>query len=395
MNLKQLKSFVAVAETGSLSRASDRLRLAQAAMSRQISLLEYTVGRELFIRSSRGMQLSDAGRELFARVAGLLVQLERSIDDVRSLSTTPSGYVALGMMPSVSTFFAGRVAVRVAAELPKVSLRIVEGYTGHLIDWLQRGELDVSLLYGPAADYHLRMTDLLHEELVLVGTPGSSLLAQSSVALSSLSQVKLVLPSSPHGLRLVVEKAAKTARTKLDIAFEADSFAVLKDLAKAGLGYTILPLSAISLEHQLGMLGYTQISQPKVRREVVLGLPANRTDTRATKAVASLVLDEIGELLQSGRWKAQPSREIKALMTPVAQAVRPPVAESRPKPRGATLRKGQWWASQLASLVNLEPGVAEPQRHYCKLVDQAFAEDVQCNQHSKCNNRGVAKNGTI
>ena len=165
---------------------------------------------------------------------------------------------------------------------------------------------------GPAGDYHLGVTDLLREDLVLVGTPGSKLVSKEDVAVADLGKVKLVLPSNPHGLRLAVEKAAKSAHTRLNIAFEADSFAVLKDLVKAGLGYTILPLSAITLERRLKMLDFAPLDDPKVERQVVLGLPTNRTDTRATKAVAALVLDEITQLLRASparlsRWGAAPA----------------------------------------------------------------------------------------
>ena len=138
MDLKQLRTFIMVAESGSLSSASDRLRLAQPALSRQIKLLEDEIGFDLFIRSGRGMQLTEHGGVLLSRVAGLIKQLDDSIQDVRSLLAEPTGHVVLGCIPTASHVVAGRIAVRVAAELPQVSLRIVEGYAGHLIDWLQQ-----------------------------------------------------------------------------------------------------------------------------------------------------------------------------------------------------------------------------------------------------------------
>ncbi len=311
MDLKRLRTFIRVAEDGSLSKASDRLRLAQPALSRHIKLLEAEIGHDLFVRDGRGMQLTEAGQELLARIGGLVQQIEKSINDVRSLASAPQGHVALGMMPTVSYILSARVAKRVATELPDVSLRIVEGYAGHLIDWLHRGEIDATLLYGPGSDLHLRVTDLLLEELVLVGPANSDLDPKTPVPVSTLGKLKLVLPSKPHGLRSVVESAAARARTNLRIQFEADSFRVLKDLVEEGLGYTVLPISAIYREQRQGKFKYAHLVKPKVVRHVILALPPSRTDTRATSAVVSLVLDEIGKLVKSGQWQAYSLPDMK------------------------------------------------------------------------------------
>lgn len=318
MDLKQLRTFIRVAETGSLSKASDRLRLAQPALSRQIGMLEAEIGRRLFVRHGRGMQLTEAGQQLLERVAGLVRQLETSVDEVRSLSHAPAGHVALGMTPTVSAVLAGRVAVRVAAELPQVSLRIVEGYGGHLVDWLHRGEVDVGLLYGPASDLHLRVTELLFEELALVGPRSAGLDSADPFPVSRLGDLRLVLPSRTHGLRAVVEAASDKARTGLCVQFEADSYRVLTELVEAGLGFTILPRSAVPQGAHGARFSTARLGDPAVVRQVVLGLPSSRTDTRATAAVTSLVLNEIAGLVAAGGWQAHPAPPLAALMRKAA-----------------------------------------------------------------------------
>ncbi|WEZ85468.1 LysR substrate-binding domain-containing protein (plasmid) [Rhizobium sp. 32-5/1] len=167
------------------------------------------------------MHLTQEGEELLSRVSGLVAQLEKSIEDVRSLSSKPAGQVALGLIPSVSDVVAGRVAMRVARDYPDISLRIVEAYAGHLIDWLHRGDIDAALIYGPSTDLHLRMRELFFEELVLV-SPASICLPGDKLRVETLGEMKLVLPSRPHGLRLVVEAAAEKARVHLNVRYEAD-----------------------------------------------------------------------------------------------------------------------------------------------------------------------------
>ena len=164
-----------------------------------------------------------------------------------------SGQVALGMMPTIASVLAGPLARRVALEHPGISLRIVEGYTGHLIEWVQRGVTDATLLYGPAPALHLRVTPLLIEEMVLVGAAGSGI-GPAPVAFASIAGQRLVLPSRQHGLRRIVEAAAGRAGIALNVAFEADSFGVLKELVESGLGQAVLPRSAIRAEEAAGRL---------------------------------------------------------------------------------------------------------------------------------------------
>jgi len=99
MDLKQLRTFRAVAELGSLSKAADRLRAAQPALSRHIKLLEHELRVELFVRNGRGMLLTSAGRMLLDRTTGLVRQIEQVRDDLQSASGKPS---AISFAPRVA-----------------------------------------------------------------------------------------------------------------------------------------------------------------------------------------------------------------------------------------------------------------------------------------------------
>lgn len=155
MDLRQLTTFRFVAELGSLSKASDRLRVAQPALSRQIKLLEHELKIKLFARNGRGMVLTAAGQLLLDRTTGLVRQIEQVRDDIQSVSGKPSGHVVLGLVPTVSCVLSARFARRIVEELPEVSLRIVESYGDHLVEWLHRGEMDLAIIYGPSVDLHL------------------------------------------------------------------------------------------------------------------------------------------------------------------------------------------------------------------------------------------------
>src|SRR6266705_1627708 len=122
MDFRQLRTFSCVAELGSLSKASDTLRVAQPALSRQIKLLEH----ELRV-------------ELLARTSGIVRQIDQIRDDIQSAKGPPSGQVVLGLVPTVSCVLSARFARRCVEKFPAISLRIVESYSGHIVEWLHRG----------------------------------------------------------------------------------------------------------------------------------------------------------------------------------------------------------------------------------------------------------------
>lgn len=301
MDFRQLRTFRAVAELGSLGKASDRLHIAQPALSRQIKLLEHELRAALFVRNGRGMQLTGAGRLLLERTDGVLRQMEQVRDDIRSAAETPAGRVVLGLVPTVSTVLSARFARRVVTELPEVALCIVESYGGHLVEWLNRGEMDLAVIYGPAADLHLAAQPIGRDDVVVVGPPGSGLKERGAVDLDWLVDQKLVLPSHSHGLRVLIERAAAKRGLPIRVMLEADSYRVLTGFVEAGLGYSTLPPSSVAAELKAGRLEAVPL-RPAITRELVLAAPAGRPPSVAGTAIAALLRDEIRRLAGEGGW---------------------------------------------------------------------------------------------
>jgi len=302
VDLRQLRTFKSVAELGSLSKASDRLRIAQPALSRHIKLLEHELRIELFTRNGRGMVLTPAGQLLLDRTAGLVRQIEQVRDDIQSVVGTPSGRVVLGLIPTVSCVLSTRFARRVIERLPQVSLCIVESYGGHLVEWLHRGEMDMALIYGPSVDLHLSVQTIGRDNLVAVGPRGSGLSERGEVTLEWMSQQTLVLPSHSHGLRNLIEKALSRKSVPIKVLIEADSFRVLTSFVEDGLGFTLLPHSAVQADAAAGRLEIASIAKPGLTRELILAAPADRPSSIATAAVSALVREEIARLNQEGLW---------------------------------------------------------------------------------------------
>jgi len=302
MDFRQIRTFRSVAELGSLSKAADKLRIAQPALSRQIKLLEHELRAELFTRNGRGMVLTEAGRLLMARTAGIVRQIDQIRDDIQSAAGAPSGRVVLGLVPTVSCVLSTRLAQRTVETYPGISLCIVESYSGHLIEWLHRGEMDLAIIYGPSADLHLNLQSLGRDQIVAVGPRGSGLARKKEVALDWLLRQKLVLPSHSHGLRALIERAAAKKKLQLDVQLEADSFRVLTSLVEAGLGYTLLPPSSVRGEIRERRLETAAVSGQAPMRELLIASPLDHPDSTATSVMTALLRSETAACRDERLW---------------------------------------------------------------------------------------------
>jgi LysR family transcriptional regulator, nitrogen assimilation regulatory protein len=296
-DFKRLGYFVQVAELGSLTRTAEHLRIAQPSLSRQMRILEEELGVTLFTRGHRGMKLTEAGETLRARIAGPLRQIGHALYEIRSLPGETVGTVTLGMPPTFVSLLGPRLAGRVAAEAPKISLHIVEGFSGHLLEWMNRAELDAAILYGPTPS-RLNATKLLADDLVLVGGKDSGL-AADPVALAQLVDFPLVLPSKTHGLRLAVESAAAKTKTALNVGFQADSFQLMMELVQSSRFFTVLPPSAVARQVAQGELLSVRL-EPALRRQVFVTMQPGAESPKAVLEVANMLRQQVAEMIGEG-----------------------------------------------------------------------------------------------
>ncbi len=299
-DLHQLKIFLKVAEVGSVGKASAQLRIAQPALSRQIRLLEEEAGTPLFTRQWRGMKLTAAGAELRRSISGAVRELDQALSNIRSLSETPSGHVRFGLVSTLNNGIAGRIAARVAAEFPEISLTLTDGFSLHLIEWLHRGDLDFAIVCGSAMDLHMTADELLVDELVLVGSLQSDLDPSRPVSVKDLADMPLVLPGNPNGMRRIVESAASKMRTKLNVRFEGNSLNMLIELAAAGIGYAVVPLSSILAEQGRKTVKFAPIVRPKLTKQLVLARTSEAELSPAAAMVHLLVREEIASAVRNG-----------------------------------------------------------------------------------------------
>jgi len=306
LNLRQLRTLVHIGELGSLSKAADRLHVAQPALSRQIRALEEELGTALFTRHGRGMVLTQTGELLRERATNILRQVEEARSDAISSTGWVRGNVVVGMPPTVADILAGRLAKDMMDLYPDVHVRFTAGFTSHLIDWLQRGSIDLAILYDPKTPGNLRIQPLLLEDLFLISPSAAKLSPRKAVPFERLAEEKFMLPGEPHSLRQLIERQAQKVDCELEVVMEADALSVLKDFVWLGLGSTILPLPAVHKEIEEGALCAAPIKDPPLSRRLVLATPTDRAISNAVLRISDLIQEEVADMVKTNVWVGEP-----------------------------------------------------------------------------------------
>lgn len=300
MEIKQLRYFKRVAEMGSVSKAAAALSVAQPAISRQIAHLEHELGTPLFYRNGRGVTMTEAGQALFARVSTVLDELRRAEQEVRDMIGVARGIVTLGTPPTVGQVFVVPLIKRLRSCHPDLSLEVAEAFSGYVNEWLTNGALDVAVLYDAPRTRHLVTEDLVSETLFYIAPSAARL--PDEVRLKDLSEVALILPRRPHGLRLLVDRMAGQEGIDLDIVSEIDALPVIRELVASGVGGTILPFVSVHREVEAGTLAASRIVDPALTRTLVLATSSQRPLTVATRAVVKELKGVVREIVDDGAW---------------------------------------------------------------------------------------------
>ena len=290
MNLKQLRYFVQVAELGSFSRAAVQLEIAQPALSRQIRRLETGLKQNLLYRNGRGVSVTEAGKRLVDYARGILHQVARAEEDLRDARGTLSGRVAVGLPPSIAKTITVPLTKEFRKRLPGATLSIIEGMSATMQEWLTLGRLDIALLYNPLPARGVDTIPLLEEDLFLIA-PKSARSGVKPVSLADLPSLPLIIPNRPHAIRALVEARLTALGKKPLIAFEIDGVPSILELVAEGLGYAVLPRTAMLTSARPAAYVARPIVRPRLKSRLAIAVSSQRPVTPTQQAVLDLIRD--------------------------------------------------------------------------------------------------------
>lgn len=302
MDIKQLKALVTVVEVGSVTRAAELLCLVQPAVTRQIQALEHELGVPLFERTRQGMRPTLAGVSMAERARRALLELDRARSELAPAEDTVTGIVSVGLLESTAGLLAEPLLSAVLRAHPGIELRIVTAYSGHLQEWLDSGDLDVSLLYSLTKIPSLNMRTLVREKLWAIAPVSDGLSAEHPVPVANLAVHRLVMPAPGHALRTLIDQAVAQAQIEIDVAVQTNSMDLQQQFVRGGLGWTILPGVGIPANPAAASLGAAPLSEPEVWRSIAIGTPRAAALSPAARIVARELVRQVGVAAAQGRW---------------------------------------------------------------------------------------------
>jgi len=303
MDLKQIESFVRVAELGSFTRAAAALGIPQPLLSRHVRLLEVELRQNLLLRNGRGATPTEAGRVLLEHGRGILHQVQRAREELGRVRGALEGRVAIGLPPSIAKILTVPLTREFRTRLPRAMLSISENLSVAMQDSLVTGRLDIALVYNATPTPGVELSPLLEEPLYLVQrrTPGTPANADADtgagISLRELAALPLVIPTRPNAIRMMVESELAGIGCQPVIALEIDGVAAILDLVADGAGSAVLSMNAVVTSGRPTAFETRRIHSPALQSKLSMAVSAQRPTTLTQKAMQELIQQTVQALL--------------------------------------------------------------------------------------------------
>ncbi len=308
MDLRRIRYFVGIVDRGSLTGAARDMRIAQPALSQHLKRLEEEIGQPLLLRTRRGVVPTESGQMLYERGKAVLAQMETLRDDLRHAEAEPTGPASIGIPTSLGALLSVPLASAIRHAYPKVRLRVVEGLSGHMAEWLREGRLDLALIFGesltglacrPVATADIRLVMAGDDPLRdAYGGEGRD----DAVPFARVADLPLILPGRPHGVREEAEVVARQCGLSLDVVLEMDALENIKALVADGLGYTVLSARVAHGGMDRGLVSLP-IRDPAITRTIHLAHVSDRPLSNAARAVERTLVAQLGPLTDGTNWR--------------------------------------------------------------------------------------------
>lgn len=249
MELRQLRYFVAVAEERHFSRAAERLHIAQPALSQQVRRLEHEMKVQLLERTTRSVELTDAGRVLLDEARRVLAGADRALAAVHEAADGTTGLLRMGFVSSAALRIVPTLVLALHQQWPRVRLDLQEGTTDVQLDRIRQGTLDVGLVREMVEGLGFAVRPIAKEPLVLAVPDNHRLASRKRVHIADLAGEQFVVFPRSRVSRLYDHIAAlcHQAGVRFEIAQEAVQFPTILGLVAARTGVAIVPASLRAL----------------------------------------------------------------------------------------------------------------------------------------------------
>jgi len=305
VTLKQIEAFLTVADTGSFTRAAERLALSQPVCSSLVRDLEQTLGVRLLDRTTRRVEVTPVGREFEGAMLRLRTDLDRAVMAAKAVAARESGRLAVAAPPLLAASLLPPVIAAFGRDYPGVRLTLQDARTDSIADLVQSGQVDVGIGTFRADERGLSRTRLVRDTLAVFVSRSDPLAQSETVAWHDLAGRPLITLLRGAGVRALVDLGYESAGLTAEPLFEVNQMGTAVALVEAGLGLAILPAYARTLLPARD-IRVRPLIDPVVSREISVVRAADRSTPPSFQAFLRLLRRQAGTLFgEAGRVGAE------------------------------------------------------------------------------------------
>ncbi|MFD7709535.1 LysR family transcriptional regulator [Streptomyces sp. NPDC059785] len=290
MELRQLQHFVAVAEDRHFTRAAERLMVSQSGLSASIRALERELGASLFVRTTRRVTLTEAGRALLAEAERVLVQVRAARDAVAAVQGVVRGTLSLGTEQCIAGVAVARLLAAFRRAHPDVEIRLRQAGSGALAEEVAGGRLDLAFAVRTRPDSeHLRSVPLTGEPMTVLCHPEHPLADGGPLTPADVRGEPFVDFHPDWGPRRVTDAAFAVAGVGRTVTLEVSDVHSLLELVHEGLGIAVVPRHFGHKREARGLASLPLEGTGDMRYETVAMLPPEDATSPAARALMALL----------------------------------------------------------------------------------------------------------
>lgn len=243
MELRDLKAFMAVVENGSFTKAASESFVSQPSLSKSIKKLEETLRVELLNRSTRHVELTDAGSIVYKqgqKIMGSVMELHILLDDLLNIQT---GAIKLGIPPLIGTLFFPDIARNFHMQYPKVRLELVERGAKMIGTLVENGEVDIGIVVLPTDERKFSVQPFVEDQFFVFINDSHPLALKKYIQLEDLKNETFIIFTEEFTLHDYVINTCNTAGFTPIIGYKSSQWDLIVELVSSNLGITLLPYS--------------------------------------------------------------------------------------------------------------------------------------------------------
>jgi DNA-binding transcriptional LysR family regulator len=255
VEIRQLRAFVAIAESGTFTAGALRVHVTQAAISMQIRQLETEIGAKVFVRAPRHVILTEAGEQLLRRARHILREHDAALDEIAELAGAERGRLRIGSASAmVLTDQLPGILKELRDQHPGAEIAVTSGTSEVLVDQILAGEIDIAFVSLPVDVRGIKTERLSDDQLVAIASPRHKLAKQRTISAYTLAGERLILGERGGNTRRLIDQFFAQAGVTLHVAMELSRQQAIRRMVEADMGVGIVPLQSVVEDVENGKL---------------------------------------------------------------------------------------------------------------------------------------------